>query len=246
MKIGNLIILAVLGAIAVAVFQDLNSRGQQASQPAIQPNWAAISTWPNRQVDVVEAQPNPNRRVTAIVLDDSGSMGGDIVAAKAAVVGALNAMDDGDRIAILGLNSGTILPFTNVSDSKSHLSALLEPIKSEGSTPLTSSIMTAQDMLAEEAAAARGFGTFRVIVTTDGQADNDGALGVAIGNLAQSTPIQLTTIGIGIRGDHVLRREDIGSFVDVDNVGALQDALQAAVAENTDFNAITDFAETEG
>ncbi len=247
MKLGNLISFAAVGFVVLMVHQSTKGTTYEASRDvAVEPNWAAITAWPSVQADIVEAQPNPNRRVTAIVLDDSGSMGTDIGAAKAAVVGALNAMDDADRIAVLGLNAGVILPFASVAESKTNLERLLAPIESDGSTPLTEAIVKAQAMLETEAAAARGFGTFRVIVTTDGQADNDAALESLIEDLAATTPIQVTTIGIGIRGGHVLRREDLGMFVDVANVDALEDALQAAVAENTDFNAITDFGATEG
>ena len=162
------------------------------------------------------------------------------------MVGALDAMDESDRVAVLALNAGTVLPFTSVGDARSSLPGLLQPIESDGGTPLTRSIRSAQSLLEEEAATVRGFGTFRLIVTTDGQADDGEALDAAIETLAASTPIQVTTIGIGISGNHVLRRQDLGSFVDVANVDALQGALQAAVAENTDFTAITDFAESEG
>ncbi|MEO0918803.1 MAG: hypothetical protein AAFY31_17800, partial [Pseudomonadota bacterium] len=155
-------------------------------------------------------------------------------------------MDPQDRVAVLALNAGTILPFSSVSDAQGALPDLLRPIVSDGSTPLTRSIMEAQTLLEAEAATVRGFGTFRLIVTTDGQADDGEALDASIEALAAGTPIQITTIGIGIAGGHVLRREDLGSFVDVANVDALEQALQAAVAENTDFTAITDFSETGG
>lgn len=248
MKRRNLLTIALIGVIAVAFFRLAE---EPASTPVserlpVQPNWAAIAAWPSIETSVVEAQPDPNRRVTAIVLDDSGSMGGDIDAAKAAVVGALGAMAENDRVAVLALNAGTVLPFTFVWDAQGALPALLQPIISDGSTPLTRSIQTAQALLESEAATVRGFGTFRLIVTTDGQADDPEALDAAIETLAASTPIQVTTIGIGIGGGHVLRRQDLGSFVDVANVEALQEALQAAVAENTDFTAITDFGDTGG
>lgn len=215
-------------------------------QNPVQPNWAAIAAWPTLEPTVVEAQPDPNRRVTAIVLDDSGSMGGDIIPAKAAVVGALDAMNGDDRVAVLALNAGTILPFTSVEDARSTLPPLLDRILSDGTTPLTRAVQEAQLLLEEEAAAVRGFGTFRMIVTTDGQADDGPALNDAIESIAAQTPIQVTTIGIDISGGHVLRRADLGTFVDVANVDALESALQAAVAENTDFNAITDFSDTGG
>ncbi len=240
------VLLAVVVGMAFAIFREGTQDDPRVVQhDPVTPNWAAITAWPTITADVIEAQPNPNRRVTAIVLDDSSSMGSDIVPAKAAVVGALDAMADDDRVAVLALNAGTVLPFTTVSDARASLPNLLSPINSDGGTPLTNSVLQAQTLLEAEAATVRGFGTFRLIVTTDGQANDDQALDAVIEGLAAGTPIQLTTIGIDIRGGHVLRRADLGSFVDVDNVDALQTALQAAVAENTDFAAITDFGTTE-
>ena len=248
MKLAQILSFAFIGVVAVVFFTLVD---QPASTPAakrepVAPNWAAIAAWPSIESSAVEARPDPNRRVTAIVLDDSGSMGDDIVAAKAAVVGALKAMEATDRVAVLALNAGTVLPFTNVGDAQGALPDLLAPIVSDGSTPLTRSIKSAQGLLEAEAANVRGFGTFRLIVTTDGQADEPDSLDTAIETLAAATPIQLTTIGIGIGGGHVLKRQDLGSFVDVANVSALEEALQAAVAENTDFTAITDFGSSGG
>ena len=247
MKWDKIIFAAVIGVVGFSFFQEGTQDDPRIikREPVI-PNWAAIASWPTIQTDFIEAQPDPNRRVTAIVLDDSGSMGADIDPAKNAVVDALAAMAETDLVAVVALNAGTLLPFTPVEDALTVLPDILRPIVSDGTTPLTQSIKTAQGLLETEAAAMRGFGTFRLIVTTDGQADESAALDIAIEELAAGTPIQLTTIGIGIDGDHVLRREDLGSFVDVVNVAALKEALEAAVAENTDFSAITDFQETEG
>lgn len=107
---------AVFAVIAGGVFLSESdvSVGFSEAEP-VQPNWAAITAWPTLQVDMIEAQPDPNRQITAIVLDDSGSMEDDIDAAKAAVIGALGAMEASDRIAVIGLNAGTILPFSTVA-----------------------------------------------------------------------------------------------------------------------------------
>jgi len=242
MRNQTLVVLAIVGALVIGIYNatvpHLPALGRQ---PQIEPNWAAISAWPGIQAESVEAQPDPNRLIAAIVLDDSGSMSADIDAAKTAVIGALDAMSDRDRVAVLALNAGTILPFTTVAEARSMLPNLLQPIRSDGSTPLTGAIRTAQTLLGQEAAMVRGFGSFRLIVTTDGQADDDAALNAEIEQLAARTPIQVTTIGIGISGNHVLRRKALGSFVDVSDVSALQQALQAAVAENSAFDAITNF-----
>lgn len=88
---------AVFAVIAGGVFLSESdvSVGFSEAEP-VQPNWAAITAWPTLQVDMIEAQPDPNRQITAIVLDDSGSMEDDIDAAKAAVIGALGAMEASD------------------------------------------------------------------------------------------------------------------------------------------------------
>ena len=240
--------VVVVGILAVAILQDIMFSSSSVSPVSsfsepVEPNWSAISAWPALEAVVVEASPDPNRRITAIVLDDSGSMGSDIEDAKAAIVAALGAMDDNDRVGVTALNQGVVWEFSTVADARSGLARALAPIESDGSTPLTSAVLSARTGLEEEASVVRGFGTFRMIITTDGIADDGRALDLAVADLAETTPIQITTIGIGIDGGHVLRRDDLGTFVDVENVAALRGALEAAVAENTDFPAITDFGE---
>ncbi|MEM1398880.1 MAG: vWA domain-containing protein [Pseudomonadota bacterium] len=209
----------------------------------VDPNWASISAWPAQDVAEVEATPDPNRRITAIVLDDSGSMGSQMEPAKSAVLQALGSMAAQDRVAVIALNKGVVLPFTPVEDAEAPLRNALQRVHSDGGTPLTGAVANAKQMLEGEAAAARSFGTYRMIVTTDGEADDGRALTNVIEEIAAVTPIQIATIGIGIHGGHVLRRDDLGSFVDVSNVEALASALQDAIAENTSFSAITEFAE---
>ena len=207
----------------------------------VPPNWDAISSWPPVEAAEVEAQPDPNRTYTAIVLDDSGSMGSDIIAARAAVLEAVGFMEDDDWVSVIALNRGTVLEFMSASDARQRLPDPLSRVAASGSTPLARAIRTAREALAFEAAEAGGFGTFRVLVTTDGAADDDEALLAEIEMLAGNTPIQLATIGVGIGRGHVLNRDDIGTFVAIDDVSGLSAALQSAVAEQTSFAAITNF-----
>ncbi|MEO0390708.1 MAG: vWA domain-containing protein [Pseudomonadota bacterium] len=237
-------LLLAAAAIGWVVFTELQNEGF-VSAPAepVAPNWASITAWPGASSGLVQATPDPNRRITVIVLDDSGSMASDMTAAKGAVLGTLDAMADTDRVAVVALNAGIVLPFADVAEARQTLPAALRPIQDTGTTPLTGAMRQARLLLEAEASQSRSFGTYRMIVTTDGAADDPQSLTAEVTNLAAATPIQLTTIGIDIGGRHVLRRSDLGSFVDVSNVDALQGALQAAVAENTDFTAITDFSE---
>ena len=239
---GAYIAIAVAAFVAVAIFSEVPDRREVAPEPVV-PDWAAIAAWPVFEAQTVEATPDPGRTFTVLVLDDSGSMGDDIEAAKNAVVAALEAMDAGDRVAVFGLNTGEILPFFTVSEARAALPGLLEAVESDGGTPLTRAIMASRAALEAEAAVAGGFGTYRILVTTDGRADDEQALADAIEDLARTTPIQIATIGVGIRGNHVLRRPDLASFVEIADVGELEAALRDAIAEEQSFTAITSFEE---
>lgn len=239
---GAYIAIAVAAFVAVAIFSEAPDRTEIVPEPVV-PDWAAIAAWPVFEAQTVEATPDPGRTFTVLVLDDSGSMGDDIEAAKNAVVATLEAMDPADRVAVIGLNSGEVLPFSTVSEARAALPGLLEAVESDGGTPLTRAIVASRVALEAEAAVAGGFGTYRILVTTDGRADDEQALADAIEDLARTTPIQIATIGVGIRGNHVLRRPDLASFVEIDNVGELEAALRDAIAEEQSFTAITSFEE---
>lgn len=235
-----LIGILVIGFI---VWEEAGLNEVLAPETPVTPDWAAISAWPAVDTAQVEAAPDPNRQITAIVLDDSGSMSDQMEVAKQAVVGALETMQADDRVAVVALNKGVVLDFMRVEDARAVLADKIRPVRSDGSTPLTQAIQTAQLMLAEEGARARAFGTYRIIVTTDGAADEPGDLRQEIEEIARVTPIQVATIGIGVDGNHVLRRPAIASFVDISNASALGEALTKAIAESQDFSAVTTFGE---
>ena len=150
-------------------------------------------------------------------------------------------MSQTDRVAVIALNDGVILPFMSVEDAEKELPGPLARVLSDGSTPLTSAIRTAQLALEEEAARSGGFGTYRILVTTDGEADDGDALTWLIENIARVTPIQVATIGVGIGDRHVLSRPDLASFVAINDISGLSAALQSAIAEEQNFTAITNF-----
>ena len=234
----------VIAGIAVVVWfgaQEIGLFDRLTPPPVIEPDWAAIAAWPPIESANVEAAPDPNRQITAIVLDDSGSMRSEIEVAKAAVVGALDMMSETDLVSVVALNKGVVLDFMPVAAAREVLAEKIQSVRSDGSTPLTKAIRDAARMLSEEGAKARAFGTYRIIVTTDGAADAPDQLRREIEALARDTPIQIATIGIAVDGNHVLRRPSIASFVDISNASALGAALTKAVAESQDFGTITQF-----
>lgn len=246
MGIARIVSLGVVGIAAVAgivVFQSM-SPDSTYSAPADmgEVNWAAISVWPELiEVPDVESVPDPDRIFTMIVLDDSGSMGSDLEQAKAAVMQSVSLMDPNDRVGVLALNAGLVLPISTVEDANIELKNRLAPLRPTGSTPLGPALSAARDFLSEEAARSRSFGTYRIIVTTDGAADDPDRLIEEVKTTVNTTPIQVATIGIGIGRRHVLNAEGNTSYVAVDDVGKLGEALQAVAAENASFDPITAF-----
>jgi len=237
-------ILAGFFIVAIATLIFIGTQEDDVSfAPAtpVTPDWTAIAAWPPNQASDVDAIPDPGRNYTSIVLDDSGSMGSDIVAARAAVIAAVASMQPDDRVTVIALNAQEVIPFMSASDAASVLPERLALVESTGSTPLTRAFRSSRDALANEAAVTGGFGTFRILVTTDGAADDNDALESEIEDIARTTPIQIATIGVGIRGRHVLRRSDLAAFVAIDNVNELADALRSAIAEEQTFSAMTSF-----
>ncbi|MEL6640005.1 MAG: vWA domain-containing protein [Pseudomonadota bacterium] len=240
-KTTNLVIFGVVALIALSQFGVLDDVNISGDDQPVTPDWAAISAWPGSQADDIEAQPDPDRVYTAIVLDDSGSMGEDITPAKAAVLAAVEAMNLEDQIAVIALNDGLILPFMPVAQARSALPEPLSRVFSDGSTPLTRALQTARQGLASEAARVGSFGTYRILVTTDGAADDRDSLRAEIEDIARQTPIQIATIGVGIGNGHVLARPDLAAFVSVNDITGLADALRTAIAEEQTFSSITAF-----
>ncbi|MBW4985561.1 VWA domain-containing protein [Mameliella sp. CS4] len=246
MSMAKSALVAVAGVVAVSGFIFYNTLSEPGTYtPATDMgtvDWEALAAWPPLiEVPDVEAVPDPDRIFTMIVLDDSGSMGSDLEQAKAAVLEAVRMMDPNDRVGVLALNAGLVLPFETVEDAADILPGRLSPLRSTGSTPLGPALSAARDLLSEEAARSRSFGTYRIIVTTDGAADDPDLLVREVIETVNKTPVQVATIGIGIGRRHVLNAEGHTSYVAVDDVGKLAQALQAAVAENASFDPITAF-----
>ncbi len=243
MRITPHVIVLLFGCLTLSACGEEETTAARPAPPPIEPDWSAIAAWPDGAIEAPDAAPDPARQINAIILDDSSSMGVDIDPAKDAVVEALGAMGPADRVAVLALNEGLILPFMDVVDAQGALPSALARISSRGSTPLTDMVRLARALLSDEAARARAFGTYRLILTTDGAANDGSALNDEVEDIARRTPIQIATIGIGIQGDHVLRRPSLTTFVTIDNASQLGGALKEAIAESQDFQAIISFAE---
>ncbi len=239
---------ALLGALAaltlLAACQE-DETAADATSEEFRADWAAIDAWPPAAEDGIDtqAEPDPERVTTVIVLDDSGSMGSDMEAAKDAVLTAVEQLPDSGRISVLGLNSGMILEPSDVIDARLALPGALINVQPNGNTPLGSTLGEAYLLISREAAQQRGFGTYRIIVTTDGKASDEDILLQNTAHILKNSPVQVSTIGLGIGAGHPLNLPGLTTYAAIDNVAGLADALKAVAAEQTSFQPITDFTE---
>lgn len=212
------------------------------SAETLAPNWEKIAQWPGEEAEGTHA-PDPDRLTTVIVLDDSGSMSAEMADAKQAVLAAAQQLPEDGRLAVLALNSGMVLRPMSVPDAQSALGEALAQVSADGSTPLGARTLEATRILSAEAAMQRGFGTYRLVITTDGQASDEDALRDAIVEILSSTPIEVATIGLGIGEGHLLNMPGQVRYVSIASVDELAAALSDATAEQTSFDPITQFSE---
>lgn len=243
--------LAFTGCVALAaglyVFANQDEFMPWAPWNAVEfdpPDWDAIAAWPQIPEEVAfMAQPDPNITVAVLILDDSGSMGTEMTGAKAALVEALAFFAPTDEVAVMALNAGLILPVSTVAEAQRQLEAALRNVQADGTTPLTEAVVAARDILSETAAMRRGFGTYRIIVTTDGEADDEETLRAAVGQTVTRTPIQIATIATKSLPNHALNAKGFTNFTTIAGVGKLAEALAGAIAENASFDPVTSFEE---
>ena len=224
------------------------------NRAALMPNWSTIASWPLGSVESTNAinstettgkvtTVDPWQVTTVIVLDDSGSMQGRLEQAKTAIIQAVSQLDPQSRVGVIALNGGQVSGVVSAADAAVLLPEQMRDIFADGGTPLGSRLDAAAEILAVEAEKRRGFGVFRILVTTDGEATDADRLEASVSKILSSTPIELITIGIGIGEGHALNLPGFTSYVSVDGVDGLAGALTAAAAEQTNFQPIDRFEE---
>lgn len=188
-----------------------------------------------------------------VVLDDSGSMrdrmrteNGRIErmdAAKRALLEVLNNLPPQTNVGVLALNtrvdgSNWIVPLGSVD--RSQWEANIDSIRADGGTPLGEFMRTAAD----ELLVARGsqiYGTYRLLVVTDGEANDAGLVESYLPQIL-SRGLIVDVIGVDMSDEHSLaaRAHSYRSAVDD---ASLKQAISEVFAETSadDQNAQDDF-----
>jgi Ca-activated chloride channel family protein len=118
-------------------------------------------------------------------------------------------------------------------ESRAQFLTAVQKVKAGGRTPLTESIEQGVNRLVQQRDKQLGYGEFRLIVVTDGQA-TERPLPHAVA-YARERRIPIYTIGLCIGAQHELRKYSV-SYRAADSIEALRRGLEETLAETNVFD----------
>ncbi len=171
-----------------------------------------------------------------ILIDGSGSMKENLgtkdrmTAAKFALIPALDKMSPDVRFGAVVFsrnNNGWVYPLGDFDRKKVWDS--VKGIEPGGSTPLGRYIKVAADELLKQREANFNYGTYRLIVVTDGEATDDELMRRYARELV-NRGISLDVIGVGMSRDHTLKSL-AHQYVAANDAASLREAVTSFLAE---------------
>ncbi|HEV2037890.1 MAG TPA: vWA domain-containing protein [Candidatus Eremiobacteraceae bacterium] len=121
------------------------------------------------------------------------------------------------------------------SGNRAEFTRLVSRILPQGGTPLRSSIQLAAKVLTTQAQMQRGYGTYHLVVVTDGEADEGEGPGPYTKNLVTTTAITVHVIGFCVDGKHSLDLKGYTQYASASNPATLEKGLKAILAESSTF-----------
>jgi hypothetical protein len=118
-------------------------------------------------------------------------------------------------------------------DARASFLAAVKKVRAGGRTPLSESIEQGVDRLVQQREKQLGYGEFRLVVVTDGEATGR-PLPQAV-TYARDRRIPVYTIGLCLSTDHELRKSSV-SYRPADSIEALQLGLEETLAETNMFD----------
>jgi Mg-chelatase subunit ChlD len=170
-----------------------------------------------------------------IVFDASGSMGGDkIVQAKQAMETVIGTLPEDYNLGLYifdGSGSSERVPLG--PNNHQRVRSAIRSVQANGTTPLGTAVQSGVQRLVEQYKQQLGYGEFRLIVVTDGEADQGNTPDRAARE-AQRLGIPIYTIGFQVRG-HSLQQYSV-FFTTANDTAELQRGLGQVFGELESFD----------
>lgn len=189
-----------------------------------------------------------------ILLDASGSMEytmsgsseSRMVVAKRALASVVDRIDPNANVGLL--------VFSDIPDAngwlydlapldRERLLAAIDRCQASGGTPLGEYLKIAADRLLEARQAQRGYGTYRLLVVTDGEANDAATLQRFLPEVL-ARGVTIDCIGVDMLDDHALARQ-VRSYRRANDPAALEEAVAQSLGEVGAANASDDTSDEQ-
>lgn len=174
-----------------------------------------------------------------IVLDGSGSMDEmmsptpvkKMDAAKESLLRVMKSLDNDTQVGLLVFSASASDPWVYPLGSldMERITAAIDDIQPGGNTPLGEFIKMAADRLLEERKLRFGYGTYKLLIVTDGEAQDQHLVDEYTPDVI-SRGITVDVIGVAMKSDHTLATR-VHSYRRADDPGELAEAIKEVFAE---------------
>ncbi len=201
--------------------------------------------WPPPSVNPVEPAANPMADNYLVVFDGSGSMldrqcsgalSKDAVA-KEAVKKFAEKLSETDNLGLLAFDhqGGLSLRAPLRAGARDPFFLAVDNVRAGGRTPLVKSLVNGYKVLLAQAQAQGGYGSYNLIVITDG-ASSDGDPSRPARKIVNRSAIRIHVIGFCVDSSHSLNVPGYTTFTTASNPEALYQGLADVLAESEEFD----------
>jgi len=167
-----------------------------------------------------------------VVLDDSGSMKGEkIEQAKSALLSLAQTLPQEHNLGLVRLNRSGIVSLG--LGSREDFVKTVKSTQADGGTPLRAVTTKAYQLLTKKASSQRGYGTYHMIIVTDGES-SDGSAMPLVEAIVVRTSIQVHVIGFHLQ-NHEMNQPHLVDYQTAGNSQELTQAFEAVAAETEEF-----------
>lgn len=250
-------IFGVFALLITSICQGLTACGDSTSQSSVQAPQQQVQTGQTQSAKEwwgasqgVPIASNLLATNELLLLDNSTSMNsGGCAGGKSRYQAARDALanhieksppETNQALEIFDGSSGrVIVPFGTGPEHTKLLLNALASVRVDQDTPLNGSLKVGFDAIKAQAALQLGYGTYRIIVVTDGEWNRSGDPAPLAKEIVGASPAELHVIGFCTGSSHSLNIPGITRFYTADNPAALAKGLEAAQAETQVFDAST-------
>ena len=139
-------------------------------------------------------------------------------------------------VEFIGSRIYLVLPLGTGAEHRKAFRARVATGKTSGGTPLGPAVLAGYAELTRQAQRQLGYGTYDLVVVTDGEADSISELNDAVSRVRRESPTRIQTIGFCISDKHSLNQPGRTVFKQAGRYETLKQGLEEVFAEAATFS----------